>query len=113
LLLLEKNALSLRNIEENIAACWTETRVIRQLQALENNTDWLLWEDFVWVYFTKVFFLRLKNIKRKLMIIDSTTLQLSRKLLQLGNPCRNTHNASGRKFSYLLKMLLLFNKYLK
>jgi hypothetical protein len=83
---LEKNELSLRTIEENYRRMFNlDTRhssVASRLKTIPIE------------YFEKIFLFILQSFcsskdQKRLMIIDSTTFQLSSKLLQFGIPCKN------------------------
>lgn len=84
--ILEKNELGLRTIEENYRRMFNlDTRhssVASRLKTIPVE------------YFERIFSFISQNFcgpgdQKKLLIVDSTTLQLSSKLLQLGIPCRN------------------------
>jgi hypothetical protein len=84
--ILEKNELSLRTIEENYRRMFNlDTRHSSAASRLKTIPI---------EYFEKIFLFILQSFcsskdQKKLMIIDSTTLQLSSKLLRLGIPCKN------------------------
>ncbi|WCR58645.1 MAG: hypothetical protein PG978_000545 [Wolbachia endosymbiont of Ctenocephalides felis wCfeF] len=85
--ILEKNELSLRTIEENYRRMFNlDTRHSSAASRLKTIPT---------EYFEKIFLFILQSFcsskdQKKLMIVDSTTLQLSSKLLQLGISCKNT-----------------------
>ena len=84
---LEKDELSLRTIEENYKLLFNDTTrhssIASRLQTI--NVDFF---RSIFTYLSEKFLS--SSVHKDLMIIDSTTLQLSNKLLKIGVPCRET-----------------------
>lgn len=96
---LEKDELSLRTIEENYKLLFNDTTrhssISSRLQTININ------------FFRSIFsylsqnFLK-SSLQKELLIIDSTTLQLSNKLLNIGFPCRNTKQGTKNSIKCLI-----------
>lgn len=92
--LLEKNELSLRTVELNYKALFNSST---RHSSIASRLETIPVEYFKSIFeFVSEQFLS-SATKNKLMIIDSTTLQLSNKLLKIGVPCRETKQ--GKKNS--------------